>query len=58
MKKIKISINMQVVIIQSIKTNNENIDLKIFDYDDIIGGTVKDVEKQEIIFNKDLKYNL
>ena len=50
---------MQGGIIQSIKTNNENIDLKIFDYDDAeITGTIKDVEKQEIIFNKDLKYNL
>jgi len=58
MKKIKISINMQGGIIQSIKTNNENIDLRVFDYDDILGNTIEDVEKQEIIFNKDLKYNL
>jgi hypothetical protein len=59
MKKIKISINMQGGIIQSIKTNNKNIDLKIFDYDDAeITGTIKDLEKEEKIFNKDLKYNL
>jgi len=59
MKKIKISINMQGGIIQSIKTNNENIDLKVFDYDDAeILGTSKSVEKKEIIFNKNLKYNL
>ena len=59
MKKIKISINMQGGIIQSINTNNKNIDLKIFDYDDAeITGTFKDLEKKETIFNKDLKYNL
>jgi hypothetical protein len=58
MKKIKISINMQGGIIQSIKTNDKNIDLRVFDYDDILGNTIEDVEKQEIIFNKDLKYNL
>tara|TARA_R100001079_G_scaffold106018_1_gene73794 strand:- start:619 stop:798 length:180 start_codon:yes stop_codon:yes gene_type:complete len=59
MKKIKISINMQGGIIQSIKTNNKNIDLKVFDYDDAeTMGTIKEIEKQEIIFNKDLKYNL
>ncbi len=59
MKKIKISINMQGGIIQSINTNNKNIDLKIFDYDDAeITGKIKDLEKKETIFNKDLKYNL
>jgi|TARA_R100000149_G_scaffold55495_1_gene24662 hypothetical protein len=59
MKKIKISINMQGGIIQSINTNNKNIDLKIFDYDDAeITGTIKDLEKKEKIFNKYLKYNL
>ena len=46
---------MQGGIIQSIKTNNKNIDLKVFDYDDILGNTIEEVEKQEIIFNKDLK---
>ena len=50
---------MQGGIIQSINTNNKNIDLKIFDYDDAeITGTIKDLEKKEKIFNKDLKYNL
>ncbi len=50
---------MQGGIIQSIKTNNKNIDLKVFDYDDAeTMGTIKEIEKQEIIFNKDLKYNL
>ena len=49
---------MQGGIIQSIKTNNKNVDLKVFDYDDILGNTIEEVEKQEIIFNKDLKYNL
>ncbi len=59
MKTIKISINMQGGIIQSINTNNKNIDLKIFDYDDAeITGKIKDLEKKETIFNKDLKYNL
>jgi len=57
--KTKISIVVEGGIIQSIKTNNKNIDLKVFDYDDAeTMGTIKEIEKQEIIFNKDLKYNL
>ena len=57
--KTKISIVVEGGIIQSIKTNNKNIDFKVFDYDDAeTMGTIKEIEKQEIIFNKDLKYNL
>ena len=50
---------MQGGIIQSINTNNKNIDLKIFDYDDAeTTGTTKDVEAQAIKFNKGLNYNV
>ena len=57
--KTKISIVVEGGTIQQIKSNNKDIDLKIFDYDDAeITGTIKDLEKKEKIFNKYLKYNL
>jgi len=57
--KTKISIVVEGGVIQEIKSNNKNIDLKIFDYDnaETIGNS-KDLEIKAIKFNKDLKYDL
>ncbi len=57
--KTKISIVVEGGIIQEIKSNNKNIDLKIFDYDnaETIGNS-EDLEIKAIKFNKDLKYDL
>ena len=57
--KTKISIIVEGGVIQQIKSNNKNIDLKIFDYDnaETIGNS-KDLEIKAIKFNKNLKYDL
>ena len=57
--KTKISIVVEGGIIQEIKSNNKNIDLKIFDYDNAENlGNSKDLEIKAIKFNKNLKYDL
>jgi hypothetical protein len=57
--KTKISIVVEGGVIQEIKSNNKNIDLKVFDYDEAkTMGTTKDVEAQAIKFNKGLDYNV
>jgi len=56
MKKIKVSINVSGGNIQSILSNNDNIELEIFDYDNAeVDNNVKKLELKEAKFNKDLK---
>ena len=57
--KTKISIVVEGGTIQQIKSNNKDIDLKIFDYDDAeTTGTTKEMEARAIKFNKGLNYNV
>ena len=55
--KTKISINIQGGNIQSIKTNNQDLEIKLYDYDHAEeGGYSKAMEVAEKRYNKNLKH--
>ena len=55
-EKIKISINISGGNVQQILSNNPDIDLRLYDYDNAkASGTTKSMERAEKRFNRALK---